>query len=204
MKKFAVILCGCGSLDGSEAWSPETVPVVVCSSDASDVSDSSDASSCSGCSDGGLVSPDSDYDPASDPLSVSDLSDGSDIADDDPRIAQQVAGFLRQTTLKAVVLHLVMYAGILSIPIPEVDCRRYKTCWGKCIPDRELIIFNERLVMLPEDLIVYVVAHECVHFHHRNHSKDFYRMLRSIMPDADDRLKRLKTYSSEYLPEKDP
>jgi len=120
--------------------------------------------------------------------------------DDDPRIPQVVAAFLRYTTLTAVVRHLPTYAGLLNIPVPAVDCRRYKTCWGKCIPDRHLIVFNERLGMLPEDLIGFVVAHECCHFHHRNHSKTFYETLTAILPDADDQLKRLKTYSSEYLP----
>ncbi|MEA2035406.1 MAG: SprT family zinc-dependent metalloprotease [Euryarchaeota archaeon] len=118
---------------------------------------------------------------------------------DDYRIADAVSTFLRKNTQKEFSRYLPKYAKALNLKIPETEIRFYKSYWGKCIPDRGLVIFNERLAMLPRELIEYVVAHELCHFYHPNHGKEFHKTLNTVMPDADARKKRLKTYNTSQI-----
>ena len=49
-------------------------------------------------------------------------------------------------------------------------------------------------MMVPWELIDYVILHELVHTHHLNHSKQFWEEISSIMPDYKDRKKTLKQH----------
>lgn len=65
--------------------------------------------------------------------------------------------------------------------------------FGSC-SSRGNICFSYRLMLYPEDCIDYVVVHELAHLAHMNHSKDFYRLVASILPDwkaSQDRLRGL-------------
>jgi predicted metal-dependent hydrolase len=48
------------------------------------------------------------------------------------------------------------------------------------------------LIAAPRPAIEYVVVHELAHFVHQNHSKEFYGLVRSILPDYKERKKMLK------------
>ena len=63
--------------------------------------------------------------------------------------------------------------------------------WGSCAPDGTLR-FNWRAMMLKPALIEYVVVHELAHLTHRNHSADFWGLLSTVMPDAQQRRSSLR------------
>ena len=63
--------------------------------------------------------------------------------------------------------------------------------WGSCAPDGTLR-FNWRAMMLKPALIEYVVVHELAHLTHRNHSADFWALLSTAMPDAQQRRQLLR------------
>ncbi len=62
--------------------------------------------------------------------------------------------------------------------------------WGSCAPDGTLR-FSWRLVMLAPALLEYVVVHELAHLTHRNHSANFWGLVSKVLPDAQQRRKRL-------------
>ncbi len=119
--------------------------------------------------------------------------------DDSQRLEWEISQFLRKFTFKEVNRYLPKYAKILGLSVPYVDIRYYKRCWGKCRPAKNQVIFNERLAMMPGDLIEYVVAHELCHFYYPNHGKGFYEILRKIMPDADEKKVRSKEYRIDLI-----
>ena len=47
-------------------------------------------------------------------------------------------------------------------------------------------------MMLEASLIEYVVVHKLAHLKVKNHSADFWRLVASVLPDAEDRRRRLR------------
>ena len=64
--------------------------------------------------------------------------------------------------------------------------------FGSCIPNTKNMHFSSRLIMLPDDKVDAIVVHELCHIIHPNHSKDFYDLVRSYIPNYDEINKWLK------------
>ena len=75
----------------------------------------------------------------------------------------------------------------------KVGFKDYKSRWGCCSAGKE-IVFNYKLLMLPERLWQYVIVHELCHTVYMNHSENFYRLVASIMPDYKRAKAELKAY----------
>jgi predicted metal-dependent hydrolase len=75
---------------------------------------------------------------------------------------------------------------------PKVSLKNMTSRWGSCQPKRGSITLNKQLIEVPKSAIKYVVVHEFVHFLHPNHSKNFYEMLTTIMPDWKEQKKLLE------------
>ncbi len=73
----------------------------------------------------------------------------------------------------------------------RVLIRDQKRRWGSCASDGTLR-FNWRIVMLKPSLMEYLVVHELAHLTHRNHSADFWGLVRKAMPDAQRRRTSLR------------
>ncbi len=80
---------------------------------------------------------------------------------------------------------------------PELSLRTMKSRWGSCLPAKNKITLNKKLVHLPIPCIEYVVAHEFCHFIHPNHSRDFYAFMAEFMPDWKERRALLKRLGSQ-------
>jgi predicted metal-dependent hydrolase len=98
--------------------------------------------------------------------------------------------FILQKTLEEIASLVVpVWSARLGIQIPRVRYGNQKTKWGACSPRG--IILNIRLAMAPRDLIEYVIVHELCHVRHQNHSKKFWSLVETMIPDYRDRKKRL-------------
>ncbi len=56
--------------------------------------------------------------------------------------------------------------------------------WGSC-GARNNLNFTWRLIMAPSKAIDYVIIHEIAHIKHKDHSKRFWRLVESMMPDYE-------------------
>lgn len=74
---------------------------------------------------------------------------------------------------------------------PPVHIRDQAKRWGSCSRRGE-VRFNWRVIMAPLPLVDYVVAHEVCHLKLKNHSSAFWRLLRRLMPDYEQRRERLR------------
>lgn len=74
---------------------------------------------------------------------------------------------------------------------PRIRVRTMKSRWGSCIPSKNVITLNTRLLLKQRHLVEYVVLHEFAHFTHPDHSPRFYGLVASMMPDWKERKKEL-------------
>ena len=83
------------------------------------------------------------------------------------------------------------YAHILGVTYGKISIRDQKTRWGSCSSEGNLS-FNWRLILAPPDVLDYVVIHELCHRKEMNHSKEFWTLVESLMPDYKERRKWLR------------
>ena len=74
-----------------------------------------------------------------------------------------------------------------NVKYPLVKIRNMKSRWGSCQPQKNIITLNGKMIAANRAAIEYVVLHEFAHFIHPNHSKDFYDLVESLMPDWKER-----------------
>ncbi len=75
-----------------------------------------------------------------------------------------------------------LYAQALGVSYGRISIRSQKTRWGSCSA-RGHLSFNCLLMLMPPDIIDYVVVHELCHRREMNHSPRFYALLGSLVPD---------------------
>ena len=75
----------------------------------------------------------------------------------------------------------------------RVSIRNQRTRWGSC-SSKDNISLNMKLLHLPENLIDYILLHELVHTRVKNHSKDFWNELETVVPNARTIDKQLREY----------
>lgn len=78
-----------------------------------------------------------------------------------------------------------------GIAKPTVIYKNMRTRWGTCNIDKKVITLNTQLLKVDPFLTEYVICHELTHLKYRNHNKDFYSFLTSIVPDWKQREKIL-------------
>ncbi len=80
----------------------------------------------------------------------------------------------------------------------EVLVRDQRQRWGSCAPDGTLR-FNWRVMMLTRPLVEYVVVHELAHLKAASHSKEYWAVVASLLPDAQQRRRQLRK-AGEMIP----
>jgi len=75
----------------------------------------------------------------------------------------------------------------------RIVIRRQKTLWGSCSAKKDISL-NAVLAVLPQDVMDYVIIHELVHTLVRNHGKEFWHRVVSILPQAPVLRRRLRSY----------
>lgn len=78
-----------------------------------------------------------------------------------------------------------------GIERPRLSVRAMQSRWGSLSPAGTMTL-NARLVCAPRPCIEYVVTHELCHLLHRGHDARFFRLLRQVMPDWEQRKRRLE------------
>jgi predicted metal-dependent hydrolase len=81
----------------------------------------------------------------------------------------------------------------LGLPYPRLVVRELRTRWGNCDAD-ERITLNIKLILVPEELIDYVLYHELCHLKELHHGKSFYQLLGRVLPDWRERKRRLEEF----------
>lgn len=111
---------------------------------------------------------------------------------------------LPKMSVKDVIVHkkrtrllvedrLAFFNIMYSFSYGRISIRNQKTIWGSCSVNGNLN-FNCRLGLLPPYLADYVIAHELCHIQEHNHSKEFWELVSSIIPNHKKCNKELRKY----------
>lgn len=73
----------------------------------------------------------------------------------------------------------------------KISIKNQSTRWGSCSSKKNLN-FNYRIVHLDERLLDYIIVHELCHLKEMNHSKDFWNLVASSIPEYQHLRKKLK------------
>ena len=84
--------------------------------------------------------------------------------------------------------------------IPKLLVKRMKKSYGRAYMGKNQIALTDALLIPPEELCDYVIAHELTHFLHPNHQRGFYEELSRRMPDHRHREALLKKRYLPYYP----
>ena len=74
------------------------------------------------------------------------------------------------------------YANIFGVTYEKISIKEQKSVWGSCSGKRNLN-FNFKLIMMPEEILDYVVIHELAHLLEMNHSPRFWIRVESLCPN---------------------
>ncbi|WP_237213871.1 M48 family metallopeptidase [Falsiroseomonas oryziterrae] len=100
------------------------------------------------------------------------------------RLAGQVGSFLKAEAKRRIAALAVPHAAALGVRPRAIRVKDTRSRWGSCAPDGTLA-FSWRLVMAPEWVTDYVVAHEVAHLRELNHSPRFWDLVAALSPHRD-------------------
>ena len=135
-------------------------------------------------------------DPAAPPVAI---VDGEIRVRGDPahlarRVKDHLVGLARQELIRRARL----CAARIGRPITRVGVRETRSRWGSCSAKGGLS-FSWRLVLAPEPVVDYVVAHEVAHLAEMNHGPRFWRLVRTLTPDCAPPRAWLKRHRSRLF-----
>jgi len=84
-----------------------------------------------------------------------------------------------------------------NLNFKKVFIKNLKSRWGSCSSQNNINL-NLHLMRLPENLIDYVILHELAHTKEKNHGKNFWNLLSSLVFDARELNKELRKFSISF------
>jgi predicted metal-dependent hydrolase len=107
------------------------------------------------------------------------------------RARRALVGWYRGKAKVYLPRRIALWAPRLGLPVPQLIVAEPAKRWGS-VAKNGAVRMNWRVLQAPVALVDYVVAHELVHLIHEDHSRAFWATLGRIMPDYEERKKRLR------------
>lgn len=99
--------------------------------------------------------------------------------------------WLRQQARRVIVARVAQLARLHDFRYRRVFVRAQRTRWGSC-SNRGNLSFNFRLIMVPPEVLDYVICHELAHLRVPDHSARFWREVERLCPDYRARRRWLR------------
>ena len=106
---------------------------------------------------------------------------------------KNIDSFYKKEILKYLPDLVQEYSIKMNLMPTSISYRKNKRTWGSCNYKNGLN-FNILLMKFPIELMEYVVIHELAHIEHKNHSKDFWNLVKEFCPDYKQREKLFKNF----------
>ncbi len=106
-------------------------------------------------------------------------------------IKREIEAWYRIKAQEYIRERLKYYQPIVGAEPVRVRIKAQQKRWGSCSSIGNLN-FNWRAVMAPSPVLDYLIVHELCHLIHHNHSRGFWNLVSSILPDYKERREWLK------------
>lgn len=115
-----------------------------------------------------------------------------------PELSKEEIDELADKALKYIPERVKYFAPIVGVNYSRITIRNQKTRWGSCSTKGGLN-FNCLLMLMPPEVIDYVVVHELCHRKEMNHSPAFWEEVEKVLPDYKVAKKWLKDNGAELM-----
>ncbi|MFH1656144.1 MAG: M48 family metallopeptidase [Candidatus Nealsonbacteria bacterium] len=88
----------------------------------------------------------------------------------------------KQKAFDLVVNKIEKFNKIYKLKFNKINIKNQKTRWGSCSQKGNLN-FNYRIIYLPDKFIDYIIIHELFHLREFNHSRKFWNLIKTAIPD---------------------
>lgn len=105
---------------------------------------------------------------------------------------------LANQTLEVIPKRVAYFAEIVGVTYGRITIRNQKSRWGSCSSKGNLN-FNCLLMLMPTEVLDYVVVHELCHRKEINHSPKFWAEIRKVLPDYEKQKSWLKEHGDEIM-----
>lgn len=117
-------------------------------------------------------------------------------------IRERAAAFAEKMSLTYRQIQIIGLVRGTSPRFPKmsyqnIEIKHQKTLWGSC-SRRKNLKFDWKLVMLPVEVMEYVIVHELGHLKKMNHSGAFWREVEKVMPEYKECRRWLSKHGREY------
>lgn len=112
-------------------------------------------------------------------------------------IKQTLENWYRDKAKEKINERIEYYQSQFDVKAKKVVIKDQEKRWGSCTKDNQLL-FNWKCIMAPSPVLDYIVVHEMCHMVHMNHSKDFWHLLKRVLPDYEQRKNWLRDNGIKY------
>lgn len=102
----------------------------------------------------------------------------------------------REQARDVLTARSIYWAERMGVTYGRITVRSQVTRWGSCSA-RGNLNYNWKLILVPEELLDYVVVHELAHRREMNHSRKFWDVVAHELPDYRQRRKALRSYEDK-------
>ncbi|MEI9930750.1 MAG: SprT family zinc-dependent metalloprotease [Rhizomicrobium sp.] len=95
---------------------------------------------------------------------------------------RRIVDFLKKEARKELETRSLEFGGRLGVHHTRITVRDTASRWGSCSVRRALS-YSWRLILAPEFVLDYVVAHEVAHMREMNHGPLFWRLVKELVSD---------------------
>jgi len=100
---------------------------------------------------------------------------------DEAQIRQLLSRWYQQQALNILTRKTAQLTAAMGLVCTQVSIKATRSKWGHCT-SRGAIQYNWQILLAPEPIVDYLVAHEVSHLRHHNHSADFWALVASVCP----------------------
>jgi predicted metal-dependent hydrolase len=108
-------------------------------------------------------------------------------------LQKAIENFYKQKAVEKIIPLTKKWAKKMNVKPEHISFRYSKNRWASCSATHR-ISYNYHLVKLSSSLIEYVVIHELAHIVHKNHSKEFWKLVYSYANDYKVRKEKIRVF----------